>query len=155
VDRARGCSSIRHSNIVNFFGITLQPLQLVMEFIPNGDLHQLLVPDPNTHQISKVVHVHDLERIPWRLRYRIAFDIARAMRYGGRHNNLLSINYIFSYGILYPSLSLSLSALSETDIFNPSHHPLSIVTYEARMYLYVLGNRAPTITVIMFSVLLG
>ena len=68
---------------MNFLGITLQPLQLVIEFIPNGDLHQLLRPDAQvaTTQINSIVRVLDEERLPWKLRYRIAFDVARAMRY--------------------------------------------------------------------------
>jgi len=43
-----------HPNVVAFKGITLDPLQLVSEWIPGGELREYLKGNPNTNPISLV-----------------------------------------------------------------------------------------------------
>ena len=59
-----------HPNIVQFFGVTIKPVpRMVLEFVPNGDLHQFLQP----------TIPHTFESLPFRLRLLIAWDIAKGM----------------------------------------------------------------------------
>lgn len=57
-------SQISHPNIVNMLGYSVQPLQLVMELVPLGDLHTFL---------------HSREEVGWGLRTRIALDVCLGM----------------------------------------------------------------------------
>lgn len=57
-------SQISHPNIVNMLGYSVQPLQLVMELVPLGDLHSFL---------------HSREEVGWGLRTRIALDVCLGM----------------------------------------------------------------------------
>lgn len=61
-------SKVKHKNLVQLFGIIKSPLSLVMEFVPCGDLHQLMK-DVKSDSLS----------FKWRLK--MAIDVARGMRY--------------------------------------------------------------------------
>ena len=59
---------MRHSNIVNLIGITIQPLLMVSEFVQGGDLHQIL-------REGEMVFLTTEQK------FRISFDIAAGMEY--------------------------------------------------------------------------
>jgi len=59
-------SKLRHINLVRLYGITKSPLRMVLEFVPNSDLHELLM------------QKHILP-IKWKLK--MAIDTACGMRY--------------------------------------------------------------------------
>ena len=45
---------LRHQNIVPFLGVMQNPLQLVSEWMPNGDLTEYLSKNPGTNRIALV-----------------------------------------------------------------------------------------------------
>lgn len=59
-------SSLEHPNLVRLHGITVNPLRMVMEFVSGGDLYHVL---------------HSSKELSFRLRLRIALDVAKGMRY--------------------------------------------------------------------------
>jgi len=63
-------SCLDHPNLVKFYGITLNPLRMVMEFVAHGDLYHMLQ--------DKSLSDEDL---PWCFRMKIALDIAKGMRH--------------------------------------------------------------------------
>lgn len=73
-------TSLESQYIVNFFGITMAPLRIVMEFVPGGDLHELLRPS-QALLVDGCAPFDTAERVPWQLRYRIAYDITCALEY--------------------------------------------------------------------------
>jgi serine/threonine protein kinase len=40
---------LEHDNIVKLFGICYEPVSMVMEYVPRGDLHRLLVSTQMAH----------------------------------------------------------------------------------------------------------
>lgn len=48
---------LRHPNIVPFLGVTLEPLQLVSEWMPGGELREHLRKNSNTDPMNLVSHV--------------------------------------------------------------------------------------------------
>lgn len=48
-------SCLNHDNIVRLYGISQQPLSMIMEFVPSGDLRHLLEP----YWKANVVCKHD------------------------------------------------------------------------------------------------
>lgn len=63
-------SALEHPNLVRFYGITLNPLRMVMEFVSHGDLYHMLQDKSITD-----------EELPWSFRMKIALDIAKGMRH--------------------------------------------------------------------------
>jgi serine/threonine protein kinase len=55
---ARTHSCLNQENIVRLYGISQQPLSMVMEFVPSGDLRHLLEP----YLKAKVVCKHDFNQ---------------------------------------------------------------------------------------------
>jgi serine/threonine protein kinase len=45
---------LNHPNLVPFKGVTLEPLQLVSEWMPNGDLREYIKRNPNADRVSLV-----------------------------------------------------------------------------------------------------
>ncbi|MEA2097023.1 MAG: protein kinase, partial [Candidatus Cloacimonadota bacterium] len=77
-------SALRHPNIVEFYGVCLEPeCCIVMEYMTSGSLHKLL---------------HSDEEITWELRERIALDIAQGLDYLHEnnvvHRDLKSLNIL-------------------------------------------------------------
>eukprot|EP00013_Stygamoeba_regulata_P015252 CAMPEP_0177687886 /NCGR_PEP_ID=MMETSP0447-20121125/34372_1 /TAXON_ID=0 /ORGANISM="Stygamoeba regulata, Strain BSH-02190019" /LENGTH=976 /DNA_ID=CAMNT_0019198167 /DNA_START=18 /DNA_END=2948 /DNA_ORIENTATION=+ len=64
-------SKLNHPNLVNLFGITTSPLQMLMELAPGGDLGDLLHNDWGS----------DIRDISWKFRYKLAYDIASGMNF--------------------------------------------------------------------------
>ena len=60
---------MKHRNLVQLYGVIKSPLSLVMEYVPCGDLHQLLKDSERADALG----------LKWRLK--MAIDIARGMRY--------------------------------------------------------------------------
>ena len=72
---------MEHPNIVNLFGVTLKPLQMVMELVTCGDLYELMHP-PDPNDPSKRTRLPpDESRYSWKFRLKIALDIAKGMQY--------------------------------------------------------------------------
>ena len=76
-------SKLNHINLVKFFGITINPLRMILELVNFGDLFHFLHPEKieikpgqftSSGQIPK-------EKFPWNLRLLMAYDIAKGMRY--------------------------------------------------------------------------
>lgn len=63
-------SLLRHPNVLSLLGIMLDPLRMVLEYAPLGDLYQHL------HNAA----LSDAE-FSWPLRIRIARDVAKGIRY--------------------------------------------------------------------------
>eukprot|EP01094_Clydonella_sp_ATCC50884_P024260 TRINITY_DN6032_c0_g1_i1.p1 TRINITY_DN6032_c0_g1~~TRINITY_DN6032_c0_g1_i1.p1 ORF type:complete len:1495 (+),score=611.24 TRINITY_DN6032_c0_g1_i1:260-4486(+) len=70
-------SKLDHPCLTKLYGITIKPLQMVMEFAPLGDLSGLLRPKQRDGRRGRV----DPQRFPLALQYAMLVDIARAMRY--------------------------------------------------------------------------
>ena len=64
-------SALNHINLVRLFGVSINPLRMIMEWCGKGDLWHLLHPKDKTLKIE----------LSWKLRYRIALDIAKGMNY--------------------------------------------------------------------------
>jgi len=45
---------LRHPNVVSFIGVTMEPLQIVSEWIPNGTLTQYVKNNPGASRIGLV-----------------------------------------------------------------------------------------------------
>jgi serine/threonine protein kinase len=71
-----------HCNLVRMYGITIQPLRMILEFVPAGDLFHLLHPkfDSTADGDGDAASCIAFDKFPWRLRLLIALDIARGMR---------------------------------------------------------------------------
>lgn len=65
--------------IVNLLGIEDESLKMVLEFVPNGTLHEL-VRMKNSDPPPAPAFVPAVDVVPWDLRRRIALDIARGMQ---------------------------------------------------------------------------
>jgi serine/threonine protein kinase len=76
------CSTLHHENLVQLLGITKQPLRLVLEFIPNGDLHNVLLEKDKSHLLT----------LKWRVK--TALDIADGLRY---FLNIIIIYFYFCF----------------------------------------------------------
>jgi len=78
-------SGLSHPNLVQFEGLCLSPLCIVMEYMPGGNLYELL-------------HIHFEEPLNWRMRIKIASDVATGMAYLHRgsiiHRDLKSPNVL-------------------------------------------------------------
>lgn len=79
-------STLNSDYLVRFYGIVRQPLQMVLELVPKGDLFEFLHPkikedhpdfDPKKENRLEVAP----EAVPWRLRLLIALDVAIGMRH--------------------------------------------------------------------------
>ena len=57
-------------------GCTVNPLRMVLELVPNGDLFAFIHPKKGKKRQTK-----DQSEIDWKLRYKIMIDIAEGMRY--------------------------------------------------------------------------
>jgi len=45
---------LRHPNVVPFVGVTMEPLQFVSEYMPNGTLTKYVVSNPGADRIALV-----------------------------------------------------------------------------------------------------
>ncbi len=74
---------LRHPNIIQLFGISLNPYCMVLEFMVKGSLDHVL---------------HGEEPMSWQLRYKISFDVAKGMSFLHRklvlHRDLKSLNVL-------------------------------------------------------------
>jgi hypothetical protein len=77
-------SQFNHENLVKLYGITVSPLQMVLEFVPNSDLHSVL-------KASK-----DLS-MKWKLK--VAIDTAAGMKYGS-HSSFTCFPLLFLLSVL-------------------------------------------------------
>lgn len=68
-------SALDHVNLVRLFGVSLNPLRMIMEWCGSGDLFHLL--HPSGSEGASVVP----SALSWKLRYKIALDIARGMTF--------------------------------------------------------------------------
>ena len=113
-------SQISHGNLLKLFGIIKKPLQMILEYIPNGDLMNFLHPiDPVTSQRAPILK----EKLPWRLRLLIAWDIAKGM-YSLQHNNPPIIHRDLR------SPNIFLASFSE----NPSHIRAKVADFGLSRY---------------------
>lgn len=63
-----------HRNLVRLYGVVMRPtMQLVMEYMPLGDLFEFLHPDSPLESVKA-------EAFPWRLRLLMIFDLALGLR---------------------------------------------------------------------------
>lgn len=62
-------SQLDHPNLVKLFGMTMNPLGMVMEFVPSGSLYHLLYENIKNLEISV------------KLQYKIMMDIAKGMHF--------------------------------------------------------------------------
>src|SRR3990167_3132904 len=71
-------SLLDHPNIVKFYGITVQPPQIILQFINGSDLFQFLHP-----KITAGGTISNLsqESFPWPRRLNIAYSIAKGLHY--------------------------------------------------------------------------
>jgi serine/threonine protein kinase len=61
-------SQLNHPNLIKLYGITLNPLQMVLEYAPHSDLRKLL---DNKRK----------EKLTFKLKLKIALDIAKAIAF--------------------------------------------------------------------------
>lgn len=59
-------SCLDHPNVVSLYGVQMNPLAMVMEYAPKGDLHRLL----NSRQKGTVRCNHSTHNLPLSLRKR-------------------------------------------------------------------------------------
>ena len=77
-------SNLNHPCLTHLFGVTIHPLQMVMQFCSFGDLFNFLRPKksvPRGAPPSDERGVIAARDFPWQLRYAMAVDIARGMQY--------------------------------------------------------------------------
>ena len=71
-------STMVHPNITQLYGVSVLPkLRMIMQFCPGGDLFDFLhqkLPDGTRKDITP-------EDVGWEIRYKIALDVAKGMRY--------------------------------------------------------------------------
>lgn len=74
-------SSLQHPNIIQFYGVSAHPPQIVMELL-QGDLCDLLLHplDPSDSSGRERIQI-DPKSVSWKLKMKIAFDIAQGMQY--------------------------------------------------------------------------
>lgn len=77
-------------HVVRLYKIMLQPLSLVMELMPKGNLYELLA-------------LHRDKPLEWKVRYRLAMDISMGLedihRHGILHRDLKSMNVLLGDGL--------------------------------------------------------
>lgn len=81
---AQTMQRLRHPNIVQVYGYCVSPkYRMVMEYMPNGSLFQLL---------------HNKQAVPWELRIKIAMDMAKGLMYLHKedivHRDIKSLNVL-------------------------------------------------------------
>lgn len=87
-------SALSHPNLVKFYGIVRKPaLQLVMEYVPQGDLFTLLHPKIEREDGGDEILLDEkgiplptrttlaVKEFPWRLRLLMAWDMAKGMHH--------------------------------------------------------------------------
>ena len=115
-------SQLSHANIVKLHGIIKKPLQMVLEFVPHGDLMNFLHPlDPVTQKRISIPK----EKLPWKLRMLIALDIARGMLYLQKRNPPIIHRDLRSPNIF-------ISSYSE----NPCHIRAKVADFGLSRYLF-------------------
>ena len=62
-------SGLHHINLVTLFGISINPLRMTMEWCGEGDLFHLIHSEEKSSKVT------------WKMRYKIALNIARGMEY--------------------------------------------------------------------------
>ena len=72
-------SGLDHPNIVHLLGVTANPPRLVMELLL-GDLCNHMIHPVDPSDKTKRLNI-SADTYPWRLRMRIAYDIALGMQY--------------------------------------------------------------------------
>ena len=71
-------NQLNHPNIVKFYGFSLQPLQMIIQFLNGGDLFQFL--HPINPLSGEYTNLH-ASAFPWNQRFTIAFSIAKGLHY--------------------------------------------------------------------------
>ena len=79
-------SKLKHLNIVSLYGITLDPLQMVIEFCPLPDLHALF--NHHQHLIPDNVYTPKLQ-------LQFILDIAKGMRFLESQNPPIGFYFFF------------------------------------------------------------
>ena len=74
---AQMMNQLNHPNIVKFIGFTLEPVQIVFEFLSGGDLFQFLHPKNPLGGYTNILS----EKFPWSQRLIIAFSLAKGLHY--------------------------------------------------------------------------
>lgn len=76
-------SKLNHSNLIQFYGITKNPLRMIIELASFGDLLHFLHPDKIKTKFGSVRTGGQVskEKFPWKLRLLMALDIAKGMKY--------------------------------------------------------------------------
>ena len=72
-------SCLDHPNIVHLYGVTPSPPRLVMELLL-GDLCSLMIHPIDPNNPNERIEVSP-DTYSWKLRLRIAFDVAKGMQY--------------------------------------------------------------------------
>ena len=106
-DEVEIMAMISHPNLVNLSGITLVPeLQIVMEYVPLGDLFGLLHPTQESNVPNSISKIPN-EEFPWRERLLIALDIAKGMNVLQSHSPPIVHRDLRSANIFVQSRSLN------------------------------------------------
>lgn len=185
-------SYLEHDNIVKLFGICYEPVSMVMEYVPRGDLHRLLVStqmahvacshpshdhikpigglspapvklgdvvaihkDLENHDMCEVVTTHNVrgilpsgclkrrpppvsdDRIPWRLRWRIALDVAKGMRYLHSYQPPIVHRDLRSPNIFLASTSTSAPVVAKIGDFGLAQHVNSTLDEALRTWQWL------------------
>lgn len=75
---AKMMNRLNHPNIVKIYGFTVQPLQMIIQFLNGGDLFQFLhPPNPINGELTNL----NSASFPWNQRFSIAFSLAKGLHY--------------------------------------------------------------------------
>ena len=74
-------SRLNHPNLVKLYGITLNPLRMILEFVSQGDLFDLIHPKDKTDKEKGILGKISEKDFPMEYRLKIALDIAKGMLY--------------------------------------------------------------------------
>ena len=86
------CSKLSHENMVKLHGITISPLQMVLEYVPMGDLHHTLETSASAVTLK------------WKLK--LAIDCASGMTYV-QIFIFSSLSILYSHNFQIPAFSVS------------------------------------------------
>ena len=104
---------LRHPNIVHFIGVTIEPFQLVSEWIPNGVLTDYITKNPDANRIALVSPISTITTNQHKLSFQL-LDVAEGLNY-------LHVNYMIhgdfkGVGALSKSSQVTLPTLGQPNI---------------------------------------